>query len=59
MKFLYPQTKPTIYISHVFIKFDTAEFYPCISETVLRTAICFAEDHVEFTDEEKRIIFDC
>ena len=44
---------------HVFIKFDIAEIYPSISEYILRTAIRFAEDHVEFTDEEKRIIFHC
>ena len=36
--------------NYVFIKFDIAEFYPFISESILRTAIRFAEDHVEFTD---------
>ena len=36
--------------NYVFIKFDIAEFYPVISESILRTAIRFAEDHVEFTD---------
>ena len=45
--------------NYVFIKFDIAEFYPSISETILGTAIHFAEDHVEFTDEEKRIILHC
>ena len=30
-----------------------------ILETILRTAIRFAEDHVESTNEEKRIIFHC
>ena len=32
------------------------EFYPSVSETILQTAIRFAEDHVEITGEEKRII---
>ena len=32
------------------------EFYPSVSETILQTAIRFAEDHVEVTDEKKRII---
>ena len=45
--------------NYVFIKFDIAEFCPSISETILWTAICFAEDHVETTDEEKRITFHC
>ena len=36
--------------NYVFIKFDIAEFYPFISESILRTAIRFAEGHVEFTD---------
>ena len=43
----------------VFIKFGIAKFYPIIYETILRTAIRFAEDHVEITDEEKRMIFHC
>ena len=43
--------------NYVFIKFDIAEFYRSISETILQTAIRFAEDHVEITDEEKRIIY--
>ena len=38
--------------NHVFIKFDIAEFYPSISETILQNAIRFAEDHVEITNEE-------
>ena len=45
--------------NYVFIKFAIAEFCPSISETILLTAICFAEDHVETTDEEKRITFHC
>ena len=45
--------------NYVFIKLDIAEFYPTISETILQTAIRFAEDHVEITDEEKRIIYHC
>ena len=43
----------------MFIKFGIAEFYPSISENTLETAIRFAEDHVEITDEEKRTIFHC
>ena len=45
--------------NYVFIKFDIAEFYPSVSETILRTAIRFAEEHVEIADEEKRKIFHC
>ena len=45
--------------NYVFIKFDIAESYPSIYGTILRTATRFAEDHVEFTDEEKIIIFHC
>ena len=45
--------------NYVFIKFDIAEFYPSVSETILRTAIRFAEEHVEITDEEKRKNFHC
>ena len=45
--------------NYVFIKFDIAEFYPSISETILHTAIHFAEGHFEITDEDKRIIFHC
>ena len=45
--------------NYVFIKFDIAEFYPSISETILQTAILFAEDYVEITDEENRIIYHC
>ena len=45
--------------NYVFMKFDIAEFYPSISETILQTAIRFAGDYVEITDEEKRIICHC
>ena len=45
--------------NYVFIKFDIAEFYPSISESILETAIHFAEDHVEIIDEEKRIVYHC
>ena len=45
-------------INYVFIKFDIADFYPSISETILQTAIRFAEEHVEITDEEKIITYD-
>ena len=39
--------------NHAFIKFDIAEFYLSISETIRRSAIHSAEDHVEITDEKK------
>ena len=45
--------------NYIFIKFGIAEFYASISGITLQTAICFAEVHVEFTDEEKRIVFHC
>ena len=44
---------------YVFIKFDIAEFYPPISETILQNAIHFAEYHVQIMDQEKRIIYHC
>ena len=44
---------------HAFIKFDIAEFYPSISETIPQNAIRFAEYHIQITDEEKRIIYHC
>ena len=40
--------------NYAFIKFDIAEFYPSISETILQTIIRFAEGHVEITDEKKK-----
>ena len=40
--------------NYVFIKFDIAEFYLSISETILRTATRFAENYVEITDQEKK-----
>ena len=40
--------------NHIFIKFDIAEFYLSVSETILRTAIPFAENYVEITDQEKK-----
>ena len=45
--------------NYIFIKFGIAKFYASISGITLQTAICFAEVHVEFTDEEKRIVFHC
>ena len=45
--------------NYVFLKFDIAEFYLSVSESILQTAIRFAEDHIEITDEEKRIIYHC
>ena len=41
--------------NNAFIKFDISEFYPSISETILRTSICFTEDHAEITNKEKII----
>ena len=45
--------------NYVFIKFDIAEFHSPIFETILQTAIRFAEGHVKITAEEKRIILHC
>ena len=45
--------------NYAFIKFDIAEFYLSVSETIRRSAIRSAEDHVEITDEKKRIIYHC
>lgn len=38
------------------MKFDVVEFYPSITETLLRSAIKFAEKHVDITAEEINII---
>ena len=39
-----------------FIQFDICEFYPSISETLLRKAIAFARRHVNISEQEIRII---
>ena len=39
-----------------FVSFDIVEFYPSISEDLLKRAIQFAKGHVEITDEEVNII---
>ena len=39
-----------------FVSFDIVEFYPSISEYILRRAIRFAIDHVKITDKEVAII---
>ena len=41
-----------------FIKFDIVEFYPSISEELLRKAIAFAKVHTTITEQEERIIWD-
>ena len=45
--------------NYVLIKFDIAEFYPSVSESILQTAIRFAKDHIKIKDEEKGIIYHC
>ena len=39
-----------------FTSFDVVEFYPSISEDLLRRAIRFAKDHINISDEEVGII---
>ena len=40
-----------------FIKFDIDQFYPSITQELLRKSIEWAETLVEITDEEKHIIY--
>ena len=40
-----------------FLRFDIVDFYPSISEDLLRQAVDFAKDHVGLTDAEVEIIF--
>ena len=40
-----------------FIQFDIVEFYPSISKNLLSKALDFAEQYVQISAEEKRIIF--
>ena len=42
--------------SCTFTSFDVVEFYPSISEDLLRRAILFAKDHINISDEEVGII---
>ena len=41
-----------------FLQFDIIEFYPSITEKVLKNAINFAKQYVKITDEEVKIILD-
>ena len=43
--------------AHTFIFFDIKEFYPSISETLLKKALDFATANTEITEEEKTIIY--
>ena len=40
-----------------FIKFDIVEFYPSISEKLLRKAISFARGHTTITNQEEEVIW--
>ena len=40
-----------------FIQFDICEFYPSISEQLIRKAIQFAENYVVISDEDKNLFF--
>ena len=42
-----------------FVMFDIEEFYPSITEKLLKDAIAFAERHINISDKEKEVIFHC
>ena len=42
-----------------FVIFDIEDFYPSISEKLLRDSIEFAERHVEISDSDKNVLFHC
>ena len=42
-----------------FIKLDIAEFYPSISEEILDNAILFAQQYINITEKDLRIIKHC
>jgi hypothetical protein len=39
-----------------FVQFDILEFYPSISENLLILALEFAQDFINISDDDKRII---
>ena len=43
--------------SYKFSTFDVKEFYPSITERLLKNAINFAEQHTEISEKDKAIIF--
>ena len=43
----------------IFIKFDIREFYPSISESILKKSILFAKEYHHIPDEDVRIIDHC
>ena len=42
-----------------FIQLDIVEFYPSITESILDTAISFAKQHTDISNENLRIIKHC
>lgn len=42
-----------------FVVFDIEEFYPSITEKLLKDSITFAERHVDLSSKEKEVIFHC
>ena len=44
---------------HCFIQLDIAEFYPSITASILDTAISFARQHTDISNENLRIIRHC
>ena len=43
--------------NHVFMMFDVKDFYPSITESLLKNAIIFAEKNVKISKKDKEIIF--
>ena len=42
-----------------FVVFDIEEFYPSISEKLLKDSITYAENHIEMSAKEKEVLFHC
>ena len=43
--------------SHTFVVFDVKDFYPSITETLLKEAVRFAKSHIEISDSDVATIF--
>ena len=42
-----------------FVQMDIKDFYPSISQTTLDNALLFAQDHIQITDDDLRLIKHC
>ena len=44
-------------INHTFLCFDIVDFYPSISESLLKEALAYARQHASITDSDMEVIF--